>query len=294
METGTEFGQGQGQGSAPVDPNRQQNYFARQHRSKSLPPPHELAARVEEARTSAKLLLQVVQSTPPGEFLNNDLIKEFADRCQSASRTLQAYIHADNPAPDNDTLQNLIDTNDQLTMAMSKHQRAVLHVRRALAVEEVVQAQSVPPAPAAPVVQQQQQQQQQPQDPFRDDNQVNQPPLQAPLQPALDSPNRQPIQDHERYGTTERTVSAESHPSPVSTMHAHPQEPYHPGYGYSPRDHPAGTQQSVDANQQPLDYSRWADDADYYSANNRRTDNDGRDPPRTHDNNPVMRGGAGN
>ncbi|MCJ1475587.1 hypothetical protein MMC13_004250, partial [Lambiella insularis] len=114
----------------PFDPN-QANYFARNHsRQRGLPPPHELASRIEEAKTSGKLLLQVVQSTPPNEILNNELIREFADRCQSASRSIQGYINSDNPAPDEDTLLTLIETNDQLSMAMSKHQRAVLQARK--------------------------------------------------------------------------------------------------------------------------------------------------------------------
>jgi GAT domain len=115
----------------PFNPH-QQNYFARNHRPRGLPPPDELAARIEEAKTSAKLLLQVVQSTPTNDVLNNDLIKEFADRCQSASRSVQGYIHSDNPAPDEDTLLTLIETNDQLSVAMSKHQRALLQARRAM------------------------------------------------------------------------------------------------------------------------------------------------------------------
>lgn len=124
----------------PYDPN-QQNYFARSHRSRGLPPPSELAARIEEARTSGKLLQQVVQSTPAGEILHNDLIKEFAERCQSASRSVQGYIHAENPAPDDQTLLTLIETNEQLSQAMSKHQRALLQARR------VTGATSLSPSP---------------------------------------------------------------------------------------------------------------------------------------------------
>ena len=117
---------------APGNPNNQnqQNYFARNHRPRGLPPPAELAQRVEEAKTSAKLLSQVVQSTPPNEVLGNELIKEFVERCQSATRSMQDYIHSDNPAPDEDTLLTLIETNDQLATAMSKHQRALLQARR--------------------------------------------------------------------------------------------------------------------------------------------------------------------
>ena len=112
------------------NPN-QQNYFARNHKPRGLPPPAELAQRVEEAKTSAKLLSQVVQSTPPAEVLGNELIKEFVERCQSASRSVQSYIHSNNPPPDEDTLLTLIETNDQLATALSRHQRAMLQARRA-------------------------------------------------------------------------------------------------------------------------------------------------------------------
>ena len=43
---------------------------------------------------------------------------------------MQQYIHSDNPAPDEDTLLTLIETNDQLATAMSRHQRALLQARR--------------------------------------------------------------------------------------------------------------------------------------------------------------------
>lgn len=112
---------------------RGENYFARSHDiNKQLPPPQELSSRIEEARTSAKLLTQVVQSTPPAELLQNDLIREFADRCQSASRSIQGYMKSQNPAPDNDTMLTLIETSEQLALAMSKHQRAVLQTRKLL------------------------------------------------------------------------------------------------------------------------------------------------------------------
>lgn len=119
--------------NAPAFDSHGQNYFSRSHNTnRSLPNPHELASRIEEARTSAKLLTQLVQSTPPTEFLDNDLIREFADRCQSASRSIQGYIVAQNPAPDNDTMLTLIETNEQIALAISKHQRAVLQSRRSL------------------------------------------------------------------------------------------------------------------------------------------------------------------
>ena len=138
---------------APRNPNsqNQQNYFARNHRPRGLPPPAELAQRVEEAKTSAKLLSQVVQSTAPNEVLGNELIKEFVERCQSATRSMQDYIHSDNPAPDEDTLLTLIETNDQLATAISKHQRALLQARRVTGASPSSTVTGPYEAPAAPV-----------------------------------------------------------------------------------------------------------------------------------------------
>ncbi|KAI0012021.1 hypothetical protein F4779DRAFT_614973 [Xylariaceae sp. FL0662B] len=116
----------------PLDP-RSQNYFARNHSNRKLPDPVELAGRLEEARTSAKLLQQIVTNTPPAEVLDNTLIKEFADRCTSASRSIQTYMTAEDPAPDNDTMEHLIDTNEQLQASLSLHQRAMLNARKHVA-----------------------------------------------------------------------------------------------------------------------------------------------------------------
>ncbi|KAJ2993743.1 hypothetical protein NUW58_g1751 [Xylaria curta] len=74
--------------TAPVD-RHSQNYFARNHSSRRLPEPVELASRLEEARTSAGLLQQVVTNTPPGEIIGNDLIKEFAERLSLDERQTQ-------------------------------------------------------------------------------------------------------------------------------------------------------------------------------------------------------------
>lgn len=116
--------------SAPAPNPHSQNYFARNHTNKKLPEPAELASRLEEARTSAKLLEQVVMNTPPSEFLENELIKEFADRCQSASRSIQGYMISEDPAPDNETMENLIDTNETLQAALNQHKRAILNARK--------------------------------------------------------------------------------------------------------------------------------------------------------------------
>ncbi|KAI2619694.1 hypothetical protein GGR54DRAFT_125511 [Hypoxylon sp. NC1633] len=119
--------------NVPSQNPHSQNYFARSHSNRRLPNPGELASRLEEARTSAKLLQQVVTNTPPVAVLSNDLIKEFADRCTSASRSIQMYMTAEDPAPDNDTMEHLIDTNEQLQASLSLHQRAMLNARKLVA-----------------------------------------------------------------------------------------------------------------------------------------------------------------
>lgn len=128
--------------NTPPANQHSQNYFARHHTNKRLPDPIELASRLEEARTSAKLLEQVVMNTPPGDILNNELIKEFADRCSSASRSIQGYMTSENPTPDNDTMENLIDTNEQLQTALNQHKRAVLSARKQLGLYERTDSQS--------------------------------------------------------------------------------------------------------------------------------------------------------
>jgi hypothetical protein len=88
-----------------------------------------------------------VTNTPPAEVLSNDLIKEFANRCTSASRSMQLYMTAENPGPDNETMENLIDTNERLQAALSLHQRAILNARKQigdLATESPTENNAVP------------------------------------------------------------------------------------------------------------------------------------------------------
>ncbi|KAF2757129.1 hypothetical protein EJ05DRAFT_477353 [Pseudovirgaria hyperparasitica] len=222
-------------------------------RSRTLPPPTELAARIEEARTSAKLLLQLVQSTPPNEVFSNDLIKEFADRCQSAHKSIQGYINCDSPPPDDDTMLTLIETNEQLSLAASKHQRAVLAARRALGmspspnnsgvITPLQQISSPPPQQEIkdlphlpPVIQT---------EPIMSTS--SPPPLQQPkpqhahqaFSPSLQTaPQHQPADG----SSTEDPFSDDAYAAPTGPPPAHAArldeppvtdytEPYHPGYG---------------------------------------------------------------
>jgi hypothetical protein len=97
-----------------------------------LPPAHELASRIEEARNTAKILLQLLQQTPPEGLVGNELVREFSERCQSAQKSMQVYINCDSPPPDDDTMLTLIETNEQLSLAGSRYQRAILTARRQL------------------------------------------------------------------------------------------------------------------------------------------------------------------
>ncbi|KAJ5917289.1 hypothetical protein N7466_010843 [Penicillium verhagenii] len=116
---------------APVPPPRPGAYGQVPPPSAYVTSPGELAARVEEARNSAKLLTQFVQMTPAAEMDENELIKEFTDRCRTSSRLIQSYIHENNPPPDEDTLLTLIECNDVVSVALSNQQRAMLKARQA-------------------------------------------------------------------------------------------------------------------------------------------------------------------
>lgn len=175
-----------------------------------LPSPVELAGRIEEARTSAKLLLQLVQSTPSNELIGNELVKEFAERCTAAQRSVQGYIACDNPAPDDDTMLTLIETNEQLSLAASKHQRAVLQARRLVGASPSPPVQQAPPQQAPPTL----------------------PPIRTPPSGVPSNSYEQPVMP------PRNDVQA---PSPMDSL---PRDPYDPlpnaaSYGLPPAQAPA-------------------------------------------------------
>lgn len=73
----------------------------------------------------------MVQSTPQDELVGNELIKEFAERARQAHKSVQHFMACENPAPDENTMLTLIETSEQLGVAMNKHQRAMLSARKA-------------------------------------------------------------------------------------------------------------------------------------------------------------------
>jgi hypothetical protein len=112
----------------PVPPRQSPNQYSPPHQT--LPNPEELAARIAEARNSATLLTQFVRSTPPIELEDNDLVKEFLDRCRTGARIIQGFIYSRNPPPDEDTLQTLIQANSEITDAISFQQHEMLKARK--------------------------------------------------------------------------------------------------------------------------------------------------------------------
>ncbi|KAK6332036.1 hypothetical protein TWF718_002574 [Orbilia javanica] len=135
----------------PPPPPQSGRHGHKSRRSKhQLPPPEELAARISEAQTSAKLLMQILQSTPTSEILSNQLITEFADRCSAASRSIQMFIEADSPAPpDESTMLTLFETNEQLATSLSRHQLAVFSAKQQLKSGDVSRTNSMNQAPQA-------------------------------------------------------------------------------------------------------------------------------------------------
>lgn len=102
--------------SRPRHQSGHQSYYEGHHQG--LPSMLELTARISEARTSASLLEQVLQSTPPAEVSTNELVREFADRCRTATRSIVNYIQA---TEDEDTMTTLIETNDLLGLALERY-----------------------------------------------------------------------------------------------------------------------------------------------------------------------------
>lgn len=191
--------------SAPrhhVPENRTMQTGQYQVESTQLPPVNELVGRIEEAKNSAKLLAQLSLSTSPWDFADNDLLKEFSTRCQSAQRNLQGYMNCI-PPPDEHLFQTLIETSEQLSVAINKYQRASLAAHRQTSSGNVpstfaaTSAPSVNPLPA-PTFTQVNQLQQRPEVPSSN-----------PIYPRVQDPN--PFDDANQI-----------HPKPANTYQASP------------------------------------------------------------------------
>ena len=114
-----------GEDSAPVNVVEP---VQRQSPPGGLPSQGELANRISEAQTSAKVLEQMLLSTPKEEVPTNELIKEFIMRCKLARRSVQGYLAAESQ-PDEETVWTLIETNEVLAAVLEKHRAIVRSVQ---------------------------------------------------------------------------------------------------------------------------------------------------------------------
>ncbi|KAK9241547.1 hypothetical protein V1506DRAFT_550407 [Lipomyces tetrasporus] len=81
---------------------------------------------VEEAKTSASLLRQVVSSTPPVQISGSPLVMEFYERCVQLSRKIQSYLSRDSVPPlDESMIMTLISANDTIGTAIEAHTAAL-------------------------------------------------------------------------------------------------------------------------------------------------------------------------
>ncbi|PGH35424.1 hypothetical protein GX50_01762 [[Emmonsia] crescens] len=234
-----EMGVSAGPWVQPHNPGQRDDYFARPHRPRGLPTLEELTARIAEANTSASLLLQLVQSTPSAEFYSNDLLKEFSARCQAASRSIQGYMNATNPAPDEDTMLTLIETNDRLSVAFSKYQRAAVIARRNMGTTESQEALTH----GSEWPQEQQQQQQQQQQPFLPTPQ----PAQAPNIPVPIAKRSVPLLSIPRKALNKfRSDKQQRQPEDAQPQHQHQYPPVR-----TPPEHTTRTTSNSNSNPNP-------------------------------------------
>lgn len=115
----------QGPPQQPLTRPRQQ----RNHEH-NLPPPVELQRRLGEARESVSLFYAFVGTTPPERVLTDDLLREFAQRCRDALRSIQAYIFSNDPVPDLDTLETLVKIEKEISFQLSSCYEKYLNSRR--------------------------------------------------------------------------------------------------------------------------------------------------------------------
>lgn len=117
-------------------PTQAQLFSAHGAQRPTLPPMQELTSRISEAQTSAKVLEQILLSTPTVDVPTHELIREFAQRCKLALRSIQGFLATDEATLDEGTTTTLIETNDLLSSALEKHRKAVNEAKEALARQE--------------------------------------------------------------------------------------------------------------------------------------------------------------
>lgn len=170
----------------------------------------------------------------------------------------------EHPAPDNDTMLTLIETNEQLSLATTKHQRAVLETRKALGVTTpdpsvgpVMTSGVTPALPAQPAP---------PTSMFKPVAPPSRKSFPKPTQPVASEQKVSPVSPE-----TENPFTDPVEPSDVAaTSVIDHNEPFHPGFGSntgykgpqeSTKGAPLDTTSSLkDGRSQPLDANDSDDD----------------------------------
>ncbi|CAK7223063.1 hypothetical protein SBRCBS47491_005074 [Sporothrix bragantina] len=145
---------GQGQNSGPSSYSNGQGYadpggfvgpgynlsrgpYERGHSSAAtLPKPSELRRRLREAKTTASVLADVVNTTTPAALLKHDLADDLSARCRRATNQVLEYLNTRDPIPDNNEMADLLATHEVLEQTLHHYHRAVLEARKSLGVGE--------------------------------------------------------------------------------------------------------------------------------------------------------------
>ncbi|KAK9464778.1 hypothetical protein V1512DRAFT_255068 [Lipomyces arxii] len=77
---------------------------------------------IEEAKSSAGLLQQVLSTTPPAQMAGSPLVMEFYDRCTKLKTKIQSYLSREYDSPlQASIIMNLISASDTIDTAMDQH-----------------------------------------------------------------------------------------------------------------------------------------------------------------------------
>ncbi|CAK7263708.1 hypothetical protein SEPCBS57363_000707 [Sporothrix epigloea] len=104
--------------------------------SATLPKPSELRRRLREAKTTAGVLADVVNTTTPVALLKHDLAEDLSSRCRRATNQVLEYMNTRDPIPDNFEMADLLATHEVLEQSLHHYHRTVLEARKSLGIGE--------------------------------------------------------------------------------------------------------------------------------------------------------------
>ncbi|ERS98232.1 hypothetical protein HMPREF1624_05015 [Sporothrix schenckii ATCC 58251] len=117
--------------------NSRRGPYERGHTSAAtLPKPRELRKRLDEAKTTASVLADVVNTTTQDGLLRHDLADDLSARCRRATNQVLEYMNTHDPIPDNYEMAALLSTHEVLEQTLHHYHRAVLEARKSLGVGE--------------------------------------------------------------------------------------------------------------------------------------------------------------